>query len=37
MRAAREGRGHMAGDVAMTEKALDYLRRKGLEPSALRA
>jgi hypothetical protein len=27
----------MAGDVAMTEKALDYLRRKGLEPSALRA
>ena len=30
MRAAREGRGHLAGDVAMAEKAIDYLRRKGL-------
>lgn len=37
MRAAREGRGHLAGDVAMAEKAMDYLRRKGLQPSALRA
>lgn len=30
MRAARDGRGHMAGDVALAEKAVDYLRRKGL-------
>ena len=37
MRAARDGRGHLAGDVAMAEKAIDYLRRKGLQPSALRA
>lgn len=37
MRAAREGRGHAAGDEALAAKALDYLQRKGLQASPLRA
>ena len=37
MRAAREGRGHAAGDEALAAKALDYLQRKGLQARPLRA
>lgn len=37
MRAARAGEGSLAGDETMAEKAIDYLRRKGLESSPYRS